>query len=72
MVDSAKRPSSGDLLNAGAEGWGFYCSVFAGILVGWGLDTWLGTRPLFLALGLVAGAGLAFWKLWRYLKGGEA
>ena len=70
MVDNAKRVSSGDLLTAGAEGWGFYCSVGAGALVGWGADHFLGTDPLFLALGLVAGSGLAFWKLWLYLKRG--
>jgi len=70
VVQSAKRVSNGDLLTAGAEGWGFYASVGAGALVGWGADHWLGTDPLFLALGLVAGSGLAFWKLWLYLKGG--
>jgi len=70
VVDSAKRVSNGDLLTAGAEGWGFYASVGAGGLVGWGADHFLGTDPLFLALGLVAGSGLAFWKLWLYLKGG--
>jgi len=70
VVDSAKRVSNGDLLSAGAEGWGFYASVGAGGLVGWGADHWLGTDPLFLVLGLVAGSGLAFWKLWLYLKGG--
>lgn len=67
----AGRGVTGEQFNAGAEGYGFYASVFAGVLVGWGLDRWLGTDPVLLAVGLIAGAGLAFWKLWRYLKGGE-
>jgi len=71
VVDtSAKRGSSGEFFTAGAEGWGFYASVFSGVLVGWGADHWLGTHPIFLVLGLLAGSGIAFWKLWLYLKGG--
>lgn len=73
MVDTgAKRATGKEFLTSGAEGYGFYCSVFAGVLVGWGADHWLGTRPIFLVIGLLAGAGIAFWKLWLYLKGGES
>lgn len=70
VVDSGKRGTNAELFSAGAEGWGFYASVGSGLLVGWGVDRWLGTDPIFLVVGLVAGAALAFWKLWLYLKGG--
>jgi hypothetical protein len=71
VVDSgAKGWSSGEFLSAGAEGWGFYASVGAGTLVGWGADHFLGTHPIFLVIGLLVGSAFAFWKLWLYLKGG--
>jgi len=69
VVVSAKRVSSGDLLTAGAEGWGFYASVGAGLLLGWVADHFLGTHPVFLVVGLLVGSAFAFWKLWHYLKG---
>jgi hypothetical protein len=61
-----------DLFTAGSEGWGFYCYIFAGILLGWGADHWLGTRPVFIVIGLLVGSAMGFWRLWGYLKrGGE-
>lgn len=56
-------------LTAGGEGWGFYTYILAGLLLGWGADHWLGTRPIFLVIGMVAGTAMGFWKLWLYLKG---
>jgi F0F1-type ATP synthase assembly protein I len=41
-------------------------SVVAGLLLGLGLDWWLGTRPLFVILGVVAGFVSGFVKLWKY------
>lgn len=70
MVNTSHRQETvREALSAGSEGWGFYCYILAGILLGWGADHWLGTRPVFLVIGLLAGAGMAFWKLWCYLKG---
>jgi hypothetical protein len=70
VVDGTKRVSNGDLLTAGAEGWGFYASVGSGVLLGWVADRFLGTHPIFLVVGLLVGSAFAFWKLWLYLKGG--
>jgi ATP synthase protein I len=41
-------------------------SVVSGLLVGLGLDWWLGTRPVFIIIGTLAGFASGFYKLWRY------
>ncbi len=41
-------------------------SVIAGLLIGLALDWWLGTRPVFTIIGVVAGFGSGFFKLWNY------
>lgn len=70
MTDTGRKHDTAKaVLTAGSEGWGFYTLIFAGVLLGWGADHWLGTRPIFIVAGLLAGSAVAFWKLWRYLKG---
>jgi F0F1-type ATP synthase assembly protein I len=72
-VESSPQGSLGkDLISAGSEGWGFYASIATGALLGWGADRLAGTYPVFLAIGLVVGSAVAFWKLWLYLRGGRA
>ena len=44
----------------------FTSSVVAGLLLGLGLDWWLGTRPVFVIVGVIAGFVSGFFKLWRY------
>jgi len=41
-------------------------SVVAGLLLGLGLDWWLGTEPVFVIIGVVAGFGSGFFKLWQH------
>ncbi len=41
-------------------------SVVAGLLLGLGLDWWLGTRPLFIVIGVIAGSVSGFYKLWQH------
>lgn len=41
-------------------------SVIAGLLIGLALDWWLGTRPIFIVVGTIAGFGSGFYKLWRH------
>ncbi len=48
--------SGGDLIS----------SVVAGLLMGLGLDWWLGTRPVFIIIGTLAGFGSGFYRLWRF------
>ena len=70
MVNTGyKRNPTGEAVSAGSEGWGFYTYILAGVLLGWGADHWLGTRPVFIVVGLLAGSAMAFWKLWLYLRG---
>jgi F0F1-type ATP synthase assembly protein I len=40
-------------------------SVVAGLLLGLGLDWWLGTEPIFVVIGIIAGFGSGFFKLWQ-------
>ena len=44
-------------------GIGFYFAlcIIGGIIAGLAMDTWLGTRPLFIFLGLFGGLTAAFW-----------
>lgn len=39
-------------------------SVIIGVLAGVLLDNWLGTRPLFILIGVVAGIGAAMYSIW--------
>ncbi|MCB2222566.1 MAG: AtpZ/AtpI family protein [Actinobacteria bacterium] len=42
----------------------FFGSIMAGLLVGWVADRLAGTDPLFIVIGIVAGFGVGFWKMW--------
>ena len=39
-------------------------SVIIGVLAGVLLDNWLGTRPLFILIGVVVGIGAAMYSIW--------
>ena len=41
-------------------------SVVAGLLLGLALDWWLETRPVFIIIGILAGFGSGFYKLWQH------
>jgi len=49
-------------LRAGAE---LITAIFAGGLIGYGLDQWLGTKPFFLIAMLVLGVITGFVNVWR-------
>lgn len=51
-------------LGAGSQSLDFISSIIAGLLVGLGMDWWLGARPLFIVLGIVLGFVAGFYKLW--------
>jgi len=44
----------------------FISSIVAGLLLGLLLDWWLGTRPVFIIVFIVAGFASGFYKLWQH------
>ena len=42
-----------------------FAAVVSGLLVGWLLDRWLGTRPWLLVTGLILGSAAGFYELIR-------
>lgn len=49
----------------------FFGSLMAGLLLGWIADHFLDTRPVFIVIGIVAGAVVGFWRMWvDYGRGG--
>ena len=48
-----------------AAGFSLFAAVLAGLIVGWLLDRWLGTRPWLLATGIVLGAAAGFYEFIR-------
>ena len=43
----------------------FVSAVVVGALIGWSLDKWLGTAPLFLIVFVLFGAAAGFWSVYR-------
>lgn len=62
MTHDLRRAARG--LSAGSESMDFISSVIAGLLLGFGLDWWLDTRPVFIVIGIVLGFVAGFFKLW--------
>jgi ATP synthase protein I len=48
-----------------AAAFGLFSAVVAGLVVGWVLDRWLGTRPWILVAGIVLGAVAGFYQFIR-------
>ena len=42
-----------------------FAAVLSGLMIGWLLDRWLGTKPWLLVAGLVLGAAAGFYELVR-------
>jgi ATP synthase protein I len=48
-----------------AAAFSLFTTVVAGLIVGWVLDRWLGTRPWLLVSGIVLGAVAGFYQFIR-------
>ena len=48
-----------------AAAFSLFACVMAGLILGWILDRWLGTRPWLLVLGLVLGAAAGLYEFIR-------
>lgn len=55
----------GSGLQAGIE---VVAGVGVGVLIGWGLDRWLGTMPLFLVVFFMFGAAAGVLNAYRHLR----
>lgn len=63
-MSSSYHEELGKAVAADTEAFGFFASILAGFLLGFGLDAWIGTRPAFTIIGIVLGSVSGFWKLW--------
>jgi ATP synthase protein I len=48
-----------------AAAFSLFSAVVAGLIVGWLLDRWLGTKPWLLVTGIILGAAAGFYELIR-------
>ena len=48
-----------------AAAFSLFAAVVTGLLIGWLLDRWLGTKPWLLVIGLALGAAAGFYELVR-------
>jgi len=48
-----------------AAGFSLFSAVVAGLIAGWLMDRWLGTRPWLLVAGIVLGAAAGFYQFIR-------
>ncbi len=69
VADDADQPPPkldyGSGLQAGIE---VVAGVGVGVLIGWGLDRWLGTMPLFLIVFFMLGAAAGVLNAYRHLR----
>ena len=49
---------------AGVDSASFFATIMSGFLLGALLDWWLGTKPTFIVLGIIAGSVIGFWRMW--------
>jgi len=67
--DGEARPRWGDGLQVGIE---LVAGLAGGLLLGWALDSWLGTAPVLLVVGFVLGAAAGMLNAWRWMRRLEA
>jgi ATP synthase protein I len=48
-----------------AAAFSLFAAVVGGLIIGWLLDRWLGTRPWLLVAGIVLGSAAGFYELIR-------
>lgn len=65
--DPIDRNSFGLVMRVGVE---LVSAVAVGAAIGWGLDRWLGMRPLFLILFVLLGGVAGIFNVWRLVAPG--
>ena len=72
-LDPDPAHHGGDRLPASAMGLGLrvgtelVCALAVGLGIGWALDRWLGTRPIFLAVFMLLGGVAGIMNVWRLM-----
>lgn len=67
----AEKRSNADIartISSVDAGGSFFASILAGLLVGYGLDWWLGTDPWLTVVFALTGAYSGFLRVWHYAK----
>jgi len=70
-VSASGHRQIGDAVSHTVETGAFFGSLMAGLLLGWIADHFLGTRPVFIVIGIVAGSVIGFWRMWVVYSGGD-
>lgn len=65
MSKSTYHQELGKAVTAEHHAAGFFASILSGMLLGLGLDAWLGTDPALVIVGIVAGSAIGFWRMWQ-------
>lgn len=65
MSRSSYHQELGKAVTAEHHAAGFFASILSGMLLGLGLDAWLGTDPVLVVAGIVAGSVIGFWRMWQ-------
>lgn len=65
--EQPKRPPLADAAPFLGHGLTWALSTALFLFLGWKLDGWLGTLPLFTILGAFVGAGAGFYSLYRHV-----
>ena len=64
-LETAHRGATSAVADGWVAGGSFFGSIMAGTLLGWLLDRWLGTDPWLLVVGVAAGSGTGFHRMWQ-------
>jgi F0F1-type ATP synthase assembly protein I len=66
--DGNWRPLWRETLAALSLGWDLALPIFAGVLIGYFLDQWLGTGHIFTLGLLVLGIGIGYYNIARFIR----
>ena len=66
--DDPVPPSERSFASGYTVGLNLLSSVLVGVLLGLGLDVWLGTKPLFIIIFMLLGIAAGFRSIWVYMQ----
>ncbi|MXZ06131.1 MAG: AtpZ/AtpI family protein [Acidimicrobiia bacterium] len=63
-LQSAHKGATAAVTEGWINGGAFFGSIMAGTLLGLAADQWLNTSPWLVVIGIIAGSGSGFYRLW--------